>query len=76
MESRVRFGDRIGGVVFIDGGNAFDSWEDAADLKWGVGFGARYDLGFAPLRVDIAFPLDPGEDDPDFALYISLGQAF
>ncbi|MEJ0058130.1 MAG: BamA/TamA family outer membrane protein [Terricaulis sp.] len=76
MESRVRFGDRIGGVVFVDGGNAFDSWEDAADLKWGVGFGARYDLGFAPLRVDVAFPLDPGEDDPDFALYISLGQAF
>jgi translocation and assembly module TamA len=76
METRVRFGDRIGGVAFIDGGNAFDTWEDAADLKWGVGLGARYDLGFAPLRVDVAFPLDPGEDDPDFALYISLGQAF
>ena len=42
----------------------------------GVGIGARYNLGFAPLRVDLAIPLDEDESSDDFALYISLGQAF
>ncbi len=76
LEARWRFGDRFGADAFIDGGTAFDTWEDAGDLSWGVGVGARYDLGFAPLRVDIAFPLDRDEANEDFALYISLGQAF
>ncbi len=70
------FGGNLGGVAFIDGGNAWDDFGDAADLKWGAGFGVRYNLGFAPLRVDFAVPLDPGPGDPSFALYVSLGQAF
>jgi translocation and assembly module TamA len=41
-----------------------------------VGAGVRYDLGFAPLRFDVAVPLDPDEAGADYALYISLGQAF
>ncbi|HVZ99687.1 MAG TPA: autotransporter assembly complex family protein [Caulobacterales bacterium] len=75
-EARMRIGDRFGVAAFVDGGNAFDEWSEAADLRWGVGLGARYNLGFAPLRVDIATPLDPEPGDPDFAIYISLGQAF
>lgn len=76
IEARWRFNDRWGAAVFADGGNAFDAWENAADLRWGVGVGVRYDLGFAPLRVDLAFPLDDNETVADYALYISLGQAF
>lgn len=76
VEARWRFGERIGAAIFVDGGNAFDDWSDAADLRWGVGVGARYDLGFAPLRIDIAFPLDDSETADSYALYISLGQAF
>ena len=76
VEARWRFDERWGAAVFADGGNAFDTWENATDLRWGVGFGVRYDLGFAPLRVDIAFPLDDNETAADYALYISLGQAF
>ncbi|MES1200086.1 MAG: BamA/TamA family outer membrane protein [Pseudomonadota bacterium] len=75
-EARVRFADRFGAAAFVDGGNAFDQWRDAAELKWGVGVGLRYDLGFAPLRVDVARALDRGPDDPAYAIYISLGQAF
>jgi translocation and assembly module TamA len=70
------FDDRLGFAAFIDGGAAFDTWDEAADLKWGAGLGARYDLGFAPLRIDVAFPLDPGPDDLAAALYVSIGQAF
>lgn len=76
FEARYRFNDRIGAVAFIDGGTAFDDWSNATDLSWGVGFGARYNLGFAPLRVDVAFPLDDSESNQDYALYISIGQAF
>ncbi len=76
LEARWRFGEHLGAAAFVDGGAAFDDWSDAGDLRLGVGIGARYDLGFAPLRVDIAFPLDDRDAAPDYALYISLGQAF
>jgi translocation and assembly module TamA len=76
IETRWRFDGRLGAVAFIDGGNAFDSWSDAADLHWGVGVGVRYDLGFAPLRIDVAFPLDHDFTSASYALYISVGQAF
>ncbi|HRE45871.1 MAG TPA: BamA/TamA family outer membrane protein, partial [Terricaulis sp.] len=76
VEARWRVTDTWGAAVFIDGGNAFDDWGEAADLRWGVGFGVRYDLGFAPLRLDVAFPLDDSVTTADYALYISLGQAF
>ncbi|WP_395646592.1 autotransporter assembly complex family protein [Terricaulis sp.] len=76
LEARWRFNERIGAAAFIDGGTAFDDWGEAADLSWGVGVGARYNLGFAPLRVDLAVPLDDSQSDEDFAVYISIGQAF
>jgi translocation and assembly module TamA len=76
VEARWRFGERWGAAAFIDGGTAFDDWSEATDLSYGAGVGLRYDLGFAPLRVDVAVPLDSDESGDDFALYISLGQAF
>ncbi|HYD89720.1 MAG TPA: BamA/TamA family outer membrane protein [Vitreimonas sp.] len=76
VEVRWRFGARLGAVAFVDAGAAFDDWQDAGDLAIGVGVGARYDLGFAPLRVDVALPLDDEFAADDYALYISIGQAF
>lgn len=76
IEARYRFDNGWGAAVFIDGGTAFDDWAEAGDLSFGAGIGVRYDLGFAPLRVDLAVPLDENESDDDFAIYISLGQAF
>jgi translocation and assembly module TamA len=76
LEARWRFRDNMGAVAFIDGGAAFDDFSEATDLRWGAGVGFRYNLGFAPLRVDLAVPLDARESDPDYALYISIGQAF
>jgi translocation and assembly module TamA len=76
VEARWRFSDRWGVVAFADAGTAFDDWSEAADLSWGAGVGIRYDLGFAPLRFDVAVPLDDDESGDDYALYISIGQAF
>jgi translocation and assembly module TamA len=76
IEARWRFNDRWGVAAFVDAGAAFDDWRDARDLSFGAGVGLRYDLGFAPLRFDIAFPVDEDERAGDYALYISIGQAF
>ena len=78
LEGRFRFSDTWGGVIFTDAGNAYARPNpDFSDLYWGVGLGVRYITSFAPLRFDIAFPLDKRDDlDDDFQVYVSLGQAF
>jgi translocation and assembly module TamA len=45
-------------------------------MSVGVGAGVRYDLGFGPLRLDIATPLNRREGDGPVQVYISIGQAF
>ncbi|MCP4379882.1 MAG: outer membrane protein assembly factor [Hyphomicrobiales bacterium] len=76
-EVRYRVSEALGLVAFVDAGNAYrDMIPDIGDLKVGVGGGIRYVTPVGPLRVDLAFPLDPGRDDPSFALYVGLGQAF
>ncbi|MCK7612107.1 autotransporter assembly complex protein TamA [Roseibium sp. CAU 1639] len=77
-EVRVKVTDTIGIVGFVDAGNAYeDSVPDfSEELKVGVGAGLRYFTPIGPLRVDAAIPLDPEQDDPDFALYVGLSQAF
>jgi len=78
IEGRFRFNDTWGGVLFLDGGNAYENPSpNFSDLFWGAGFGVRYITSFAPIRFDLAFPLDrrDGVDDR-YQVYISLGQAF
>jgi len=77
-EVRVKVTDTIGVVGFVDAGNAFtDEIPDFSEpLKIGVGAGLRYYTPIGPLRIDAAVPLDPEQDDPDFALYVGLSQAF
>ena len=79
FETRLRWGKSWGGVLFLDGGFAYEETtpQVGEDLHWGAGFGIRYYTSFAPLRVDFALPLDKREGiDDDFQLYISIGQAF
>ncbi len=65
------------GVVFFDiGGVGGAGFPSGKDFSSGVGFGVRYDLGFGPIRADIAFPLDKRDGDPGFQLYLSIGQSF
>ncbi|MBN8432229.1 BamA/TamA family outer membrane protein [Microbulbifer salipaludis] len=79
LEGRFRFTESWGGVLFVDGGNAYAGPEpNFSDLYWGAGLGVRYMTSFAPLRFDIAFPLDrrDGLGDSSYQIYVSLGQAF
>lgn len=49
---------------------------DLSAAETGVGFGVRYNLGFAPLRIDFAMPLQKRPGDAAFQLYLSIGQSF
>lgn len=79
LETRFRFTQSWGGVIFVDGGYAYaeEMPEFGQDLLWGTGVGVRYLTSFAPIRFDIAVPLDRRDDiDDPFQIYISIGQAF
>ncbi|WP_181708351.1 autotransporter assembly complex protein TamA [Chthonobacter rhizosphaerae] len=78
LEVRAKVTESLGIVPFVDVGSAFASSlpDFSEDLKIGAGLGIRYDTGIGPIRVDAAVPINPGEDDPSFAIYIGLGQAF
>ena len=77
-EVRTRLNESFGAVAFIDAGLV--GAEEVPDLSdpWEVGIGAglRWQTGLGPLRIDIARGLDLSAGDPNFALYIGLGQAF
>ncbi len=78
-EFRFKVTETIGFVVFLDGGNAYESpYPDMSDpIRWGAGAGLRYYTGFGPLRLDVGVPVNPPPNVSDpFQIYISIGQAF
>ena len=77
LEARVKVTNDIGIVGFIDGGYvAADRFPGIEDLKLGAGIGARYYTGLGPLRLDVAVPLNKRAGDPDYAIYVGIGQSF
>lgn len=79
FEVRHSWDAKIGTVLFLDGGmvlpERFGRGSNES-MRWGAGAGLRYALGFAPLRIDLAFPLNPQHDDRKVQFYVSIGQAF
>ncbi|WP_421859042.1 autotransporter assembly complex protein TamA [Oceanicaulis sp.] len=77
IELRWRQSRRWGAVMFVDSAAAGrDETPDFGAARSAIGAGLRYYLDFAPLRFDIATPLDPISGDPQIQLYIGLGEAF
>lgn len=79
FETRLRFGQNWGAVMFLDGGYAYPEEMPSfgENLLWGTGVGLRYLTDFAPIRFDVAVPLDRREAvDDSYQIYISIGQAF
>jgi translocation and assembly module TamA len=77
VELRHELSERWGLVAFIDagavGGAQFPSFRD---LSVGAGLGVRYNLGFGPIRVDLATPVTSRHGQAPFQLYVSIGQSF
>ena len=79
LEMRLQPGRKLGYVAFIDGGTVYNDWNDSSDLSlnYGAGLGLRFFSSIGPLRVDMAYPLNPDDSQRErLQFYISLGQAF
>lgn len=78
-EVRYQVLGNVEGVVFIDGGSAFEDELPEVGSAWqfGAGGGIRYLTPVGPIRLDVGVPLDRRDDiDDAWQLYISIGQAF
>jgi translocation and assembly module TamA len=80
-EVRHDFTRTFGGVLFIDTGSVGEQIQpDFRHTDTSIGVGFRYNLGFAPLRADVGFPLqdanNKGISQQPFQIYISIGQSF
>jgi translocation and assembly module TamA len=79
LEARMRIWNSFGLVAFYDLGNVYSSSIPRFDYKQlqSVGVGLRYYTPVGPLRLDLAFPLNPRRHvDSSFQLYFSIGQSF
>lgn len=77
LEGRARISDNIGAVLFLDAGNISDETYPRFDnLRLGLGAGVRYQTPAGPIRLDVATPINPTDNDPAIQVYISIGQAF
>ena len=77
VELRRKIAGPFGVAVFVDSGVLSTQHSfDFSQVSTGVGIGLRYDLGFAPLRADIAVPLQRRTGDSSVQVYLSIGQSF
>jgi translocation and assembly module TamA len=77
FEVRQNITPKWGVVAFVDTGTVGQSiYPTFRDVSTGAGLGIRYNPGFAPIRADVAFPLNRRTGDSAFQLYISIGQSF
>jgi translocation and assembly module TamA len=76
LELRHRLTDKWGLVAFVDAGAiGAHSILDLGDPGVGAGVGVRYNLGFAPVRVDLAAPVAGRHGGAPIQVYVSIGQA-
>lgn len=68
----------IGLVPFIEAGSVSETTlpDFSRHIYIGAGLGVRYYTDFAPIRLDIGFPLRKRPEDDAFQIYVSLGQSF
>jgi translocation and assembly module TamA len=76
IETRWSLRGPFGLAVFADAARVGSFDDSESQTKVGVGIGLRYNLGLAPLRIDLAVPLNKRDGDAPVQLYLSAGQSF
>jgi outer membrane protein insertion porin family len=82
---------KLGLAAFLDGGQVWEKIEtmDERPLQFGAGGGIRYQSPIGPIRVDVAYKLNPTDEDLNIfdgknfgsgwnriGIHFSIGQAF
>ena len=85
-ELRVPIVGKLGGVLFLDGGNVWTNpWDfNFNDMRYDAGTGLRYNTPVGPVRLDFGFQIkeipgllvDGEEQKRPFRVHFSIGQAF
>jgi len=72
------FSKWLQGAAFVDAGNTFKPGTSIKldELAVGVGFGIRIMTPFAPIRIDVGYPLDRRPQDSSYRFHFSIGQIF
>jgi outer membrane protein assembly factor BamA len=72
------FSKWLQGAAFIDAGNTFKPGTSIKldQLAVGAGFGIRIMTPFAPLRLDVGYPINRRPEDNPRRFYFSVGQIF
>lgn len=77
LEARFRVAGNFGIVPFVEVGEVKENrLPQFDDLRWGAGLGLRYFTSFAPIRLDVAVPVNKRPGDDNLQFYISIGQSF
>lgn len=78
LELRAQMGQNWGVALFTDVASVSEEWNPTRNQDWytGIGMGVRYFTPLAPIRFDVAMPLNRRDGDAAFQIYLSLGQAF
>ncbi len=76
LEARWSLRGPFGIAIFADAARVGSFDNNVSQTSIGVGVGLRYNLGLAPLRIDVAVPLNRRDGDPPVQLYLSAGQSF
>jgi outer membrane protein assembly complex protein YaeT len=80
VEIRFPLYKELGGVVFVDGGNAWDDVlsQDIGVIRLTSGVGLRYATPVGPIRLDFGYQINPPDNalQDRYEVYLSVGQAF
>ena len=70
--------ENLWGALFVDAGNVWPEWDEMKKefLRYGAGFGIRYNTAVGPVRFDVAWPVFGRVQKRRGYIYLAFGHPF